>query len=135
MILFCCLLEAASSVSRNGMSRSSKEETIPTQKPAQHLSLRKSHRDSPRIPQTIGIDLGYLWSHYCTLKEDDEVVDRGRFRTTPKGIEKWFTDVPRDWPGRRLRLSDTLRPDPGRFCNADLQVLETNVIPVKAERA
>src|SRR5580698_2035003 len=94
MILFCCLLEAASSVSRNGMSRSSKEETIPTQKPAQHLSLRKSHRDSPRIPQTIGIDLGYLWSHYCTLKEDDEVVDRGRFRTTPKGIEKWFTDVP-----------------------------------------
>jgi transposase len=22
------------------------------------------------------------------------VVDRGRFRTTPKAIEKWFTDVP-----------------------------------------
>jgi transposase len=25
---------------------------------------------------------------------DGEVVDRGRFRTTPKAIEKWFTDVP-----------------------------------------
>jgi transposase len=43
---------------------------------------------------TIGIDLGDVWSHYCTLNEGGEVVDRGRFRTTPKAIEKWFTDVP-----------------------------------------
>src|ERR1035441_2867170 len=44
---------------------------------------------------TIGIDLGDVWSHYCTLNEDGEVVDRGRFRTTPSGVEKWFTDLPR----------------------------------------
>ena len=44
---------------------------------------------------TIGIDLGDVWSHYCTLNEDGEVVDRGRFRTTPAGIEEWFTDLPR----------------------------------------
>jgi transposase len=43
---------------------------------------------------TIGIDLGDVWSHYCTLNEAGEVVDRGRFRTSPKGVEKWFTDVP-----------------------------------------
>ncbi|MCU1222922.1 MAG: ISAca5, transposase [Edaphobacter sp.] len=43
---------------------------------------------------TIGIDLGDVWSHYCTLNQDGEVVDRGHFRTTPKAIEKWFTDVP-----------------------------------------
>jgi transposase len=43
---------------------------------------------------TIGIDLGDVWSHYCTLNRDAEVVDRGRFRTTPKVIEKWFKDVP-----------------------------------------
>src|ERR1700743_1657559 len=43
---------------------------------------------------TIGIDLGDVWSHYCTLNEDGQVVDRGRFRTTPKAIEKWFTDLP-----------------------------------------
>jgi transposase len=43
---------------------------------------------------TIGIDLGDVWSHYCTLNQDGEVVDRGRFRITPKAIEKWFTDVP-----------------------------------------
>jgi len=42
---------------------------------------------------TIGIDLGDVWSHYCTLNEEGEVVDRGRFRTSPKGVEKWFTDV------------------------------------------
>jgi transposase len=43
---------------------------------------------------TIGIDLGDVWSHYCTLNEDGEVIDRGRFRTSPKGVEKWFIDVP-----------------------------------------
>src|SRR5260370_38069012 len=36
-----------------------------------------------------------VWSHYCTLNEDGEVVDRGRFRTTPSGVEKWFTDLPK----------------------------------------
>ena len=45
-----------------------------------------------RAMLTIGIDLGDVWSHYCILNEDGEVVDRGRFRTTPKAIEKWFTD-------------------------------------------
>jgi transposase len=43
---------------------------------------------------TIGIDLGDVWSHYCTLNEDGQVVDRGCFRTAPKAIDKWFTDVP-----------------------------------------
>jgi transposase len=55
---------------------------------------------------TIGIDLGDVWSHYCTLNEDGEVVDRGRFRTTPKAIEKWFTDLPSAlwrWRPERIR--------------------------------
>jgi transposase len=40
------------------------------------------------------MDLGDVWSHYCTLNQEGAVVDRGRFRTTPKAIEKWFTDLP-----------------------------------------
>ena len=44
---------------------------------------------------TIGIDLGDVWSHYCTLNEAGEVVDRGRFRTNPSSVDKWFTDLPR----------------------------------------
>ena len=43
---------------------------------------------------TIGIDLGDVRSHYCTLNEEGEVVDRGRFLTTPTGVERWFTDLP-----------------------------------------
>jgi transposase len=39
----------------------------------------------------ICIGLRDVWSHYYTLNEDGEVVDRGRFRTTPKAIERWFT--------------------------------------------
>jgi hypothetical protein len=44
---------------------------------------------------TIGIDLGDLWSQYCTLNEDGEVSDRGRFRTNPSGVDKRFRDLER----------------------------------------
>jgi hypothetical protein len=62
-------------------------------KAAQHL-IAEVPRRQPRVTMTIGIDLGDVWSHHCTLNQDGEVVDRGRFRTTPKAIEKWFIDVP-----------------------------------------
>jgi transposase len=62
-------------------------------KPAQHLIAEVPRRQA-KVEMTIGIDLGDVWSHYCTLNQNGEVVDRGRFRTIPKAIEKWFTDVP-----------------------------------------
>jgi transposase len=62
-------------------------------KPVQYLIAQVPRRQS-RIELMIGIDLGDVWSHYCTLNQVGEVVDRGRFRTTPKAIETWFTDVP-----------------------------------------
>jgi transposase len=52
-------------------------------------------RGCSQVGITIGIDLGDVWSHYCTLNEDGEVVDRGRFRTNPSSVDKWFTDLPR----------------------------------------
>jgi len=51
-------------------------------------------RSNSKVGMTIGIDLGDVWSHYCTLNEDGEVVGRGRFRTSPSGVEKRFTDLP-----------------------------------------
>jgi transposase len=48
-------------------------------------------RRQARTELTVGIDLGDVWSRYC---QDGEVVDRGRFRTTPTAIQKWFTDLP-----------------------------------------
>ena len=45
------------------------------------------------VGMTIGIDLGDIWSHYCTLSEDGEVIDRGRFRTNPSGVDKRFRDL------------------------------------------
>jgi transposase len=70
-------------------------ETIAMKKPSQHLIIAEVPRSITKVGMTIGIDLGDVWSHYCTLNEDGEVVDRGRFRTTPSGVEKWFTDLPR----------------------------------------
>jgi transposase len=60
---------------------------------SQHL-IAEVPRRQRRVERTIGIDLGDVWSHYCTLNEDGEVVDRGRFRTIPKAVETWFTDLP-----------------------------------------
>jgi len=48
-------------------------------KPSQHLIV-----EVPRRQAKVEI---------TSLNQDGEVVDRGRFRTTPKAIEKWFTDV------------------------------------------
>lgn len=62
-------------------------------KPAQHLIAEVPRRQT-RVDITIGIDLGDVWSHYCTVNVDGEVIDRGRFRTSPRAIEKWFIIVP-----------------------------------------
>ena len=62
-------------------------------KPAQHPIAEVPRRQS-KVEMTIGIDLGDVWSHYCTLNQEGEVVGRGRFRTSPKAVEKWFTDLP-----------------------------------------
>src|ERR1700755_537694 len=68
-------------------------ETVPMKKPSQQL-IAEVPRRQPRVEMTIGIDLGDVWSHYCTLNQEGAVVGRGRFRTTPKAIERWFTDLP-----------------------------------------
>ena len=60
---------------------------------SQHLIAEVPRRRST-VEMTIGVDLGDVWSYYYTLNHDGEVVDRGRFTTTPKAIAKWFTDLP-----------------------------------------
>ena len=56
------------------------------QNPSQHFITEVPRRQT-RVAQTLGIDLGDVWSYYCTLSEGGEVVDRGRFRTTRRGRE------------------------------------------------
>jgi len=68
------------------------ERLLPMKNLTQHHIAEVSRRSS-KVGMTIGIDLGDVWSHYCTLNEDGE-VGRGRFRTSPSGVEKWFTDLP-----------------------------------------
>src|SRR5258708_14551889 len=62
-------------------------------KPTQTLIAEVPRRPA-RVEITIDIALGAVWSHNCTRNEKGEVIDRGRFRTSPKGVEKWFTDLP-----------------------------------------
>ena len=62
-------------------------------KPAQQRIAEIPSRQA-RVEMTIGIDPGDVWSQYCTLNVDGEIAYRGRFWTTAKAIEKWFTEVP-----------------------------------------
>ena len=55
----------------------------------EHLQKRVSTTragDWRRTPRksAFDIDLGDVWSHHCLLNEKGEVVDRGRFRNSPK---------------------------------------------------
>ena len=59
-----------------------------------HDLIAEVPRSCSQVGITIGIDIGDVWSHYCTLNEDGEVVDRGCFRTNPSSVDKWFTDLP-----------------------------------------
>jgi len=60
------------SVTINGMSRSTgRERLFSMKKTTDHVIAEVSCRRS-RIGMTIGIDLGDVWSHYCTLNEDGE---------------------------------------------------------------
>ena len=49
---------------------------MPMKKPAQRF-IAEVPRSITKVGMTIGIDLGDVWSHYCTLNEDGEVVDPG----------------------------------------------------------
>ena len=69
-------------------------ETLFVMKKVLHHAIAEVPRRQAESGLTIGIDLGDVWSHYCTLNVDGEVIDRGRFRTSPKGVARWFTDVP-----------------------------------------
>src|SRR5215469_3364029 len=69
-------------------------ETLFLMKRAAHQAIAEVPRRQSTVEMTIGIDLGDVWSHYCILDVHGDVIDRGRFRTTPKGVERWFTDVP-----------------------------------------
>jgi hypothetical protein len=68
-------------------------ETMRMKKQTQELIAEAPRRNS-KVEMTIGIDLGDVWSHYCTLNQEGEVVDWGRFRTTLARVERWFTDLP-----------------------------------------
>jgi transposase len=61
-------------------------------RPTHHLIAEVPER-SFKVGSTIGVDLGDIWSHYCTLSEEGEVVDRGRFRTTASGLDRRFRDL------------------------------------------
>jgi hypothetical protein len=56
--------------------------------------IAKEAGTAPRVEVTSASTLEIPWSHYCTLNKESKVVDRGRFRNTPSGVERWFTDLP-----------------------------------------
>lgn len=48
-----------------------------------------------RSGTTIGLDLGDKYTHFSVLTAAGRVKDRGRVRTTPRGLERFLRDAPR----------------------------------------
>jgi hypothetical protein len=59
------------------MSRSFRNKRDYAYEKASAVFHLKDSTQKCRVGMTIGIDLGDIWSHYCTLSEDGEVIDRG----------------------------------------------------------
>lgn len=61
--------------------------------------MKKSNREAEwkeRPSQTVGIDLGDRFSHYCVLNSDGEVVEEGRIRTNEEKFRLHFENEPRE---------------------------------------
>lgn len=59
--------------------------------------MKKSNREAEwkeRPSQTVGIDLGDRFSHYCVLNSDGEVVEEGRVRTNEEKFRLHFEGEP-----------------------------------------
>jgi hypothetical protein len=78
---------------------------------------RGNTSESSKVEMTIGIDLGDVWSHYCTLNLEGEVVDRGRFRMTPSGgrevVYRFAAGTDGDGSGNPLDLDQPATPGDG----------------------
>jgi transposase len=60
--------------------------------------MKKSNRETEwkqKPGQTVGIDLGDRFSHYCVLNGDGEVVEEGRVRTQEEAFRLHFASEPR----------------------------------------
>jgi hypothetical protein len=62
-------------------------ETVFHEKPAQHLIAEVPHKQA-KVEITIGVDLGGILSHYCTLTKSERGSWRGPPQDTSKAIEK-----------------------------------------------
>jgi transposase len=57
-------------------------------------TARKQSKKGQAAPKkwTVGIDLGDRWSRYCVVDEEGEVIEEGRFKTTPEALRKHFAE-------------------------------------------
>ena len=58
-----------------------------------NITRENNQRGSHKM--TIGIDLGYRSSRYCTEDEQVDVVSEGSFATTKAGVERLFASMGR----------------------------------------
>ncbi len=59
------------------------------------IQQRSSKKKKQKVSEknTIGIDIGDQWSHYCVLDAEGEVIEEGRFRTRPEALAKHFEGI------------------------------------------
>lgn len=54
-------------------------------------SKSQTQRTSQPSQITIGLDIGDTYTHFCVLDAQGDVLEEGRFRTTPVAAQHWLT--------------------------------------------
>ncbi len=98
--------------------------------PTQHLIAEVSRRSS-KVGMTIGIDLGDVWSHYCTLNEEGEVVGWGWIRIQSIGsrevVYRSASGADRDGSGHALDLDQRAASGTGSRSDVNNLLIETRL--------
>ena len=96
-------------------------------KPSKHL-IAEVPRSVAKARMTIGIDLGDVWSHYCTLNEDGEVAQLDRVTNLEVRPEvNPVLGVQSSWD--RTNLMETARKEIDTMVNLD-HLLESTKEPI-----
>ena len=81
-------------VKQDNKAKQNRGNQISAEAPQGTFDLGRRRWRVQREGLTVGLDVGDKISHYCVLDEEAEVVQRGKLKTTPAGLQPWMEALP-----------------------------------------
>jgi transposase len=81
-------------VKQDNKAKQNRGNEVSVEAPQDTCDLGRRRWKVQREGLTVGLDVGDKISHYCVLNEEAEVVERGKLKTTPAGLQPWLEALP-----------------------------------------